>query len=263
MNSQADAGWADAVDSMLHAQRGKGTALITGRTFAGDVSRAFANPPRAWNYLRRWLLLARYAEVPYASVKQYRRELMEDREFQRHLERNLGDAHSGFSRAAELYVIVRGVKPEVVVETGVASGVSSIHVLRALAANGKGTLHSIDLPRAAGTRLPEGRSPGWLVPEPLRKRWRLSLGDSRTFLPGLLATLDRVDLFFHDGDHSYQNMYSEFEQILPRLTPGGLIVCDDSTLHAAWDDFCAKHHLRANRIVHMGMTRKPVNQRTL
>jgi hypothetical protein len=41
---------------------------------------------------------------------------------------------------------VRSLKPRVIVETGVASGLSSAHILRALAANGTGTLHSIDLP---------------------------------------------------------------------------------------------------------------------
>jgi predicted O-methyltransferase YrrM len=217
-------------------------------------------PARTWTYLRRWVLLARYAELSYASIKHYRRELMDDREFQQHLEHNLGHTHSGFSRAAELYVVVRALKPHVTVETGVASGVSSSHILRALAANGAGTLYSIDLPRATGTLLPKGRPPGWLVPDSLRRHWKLSLGASQQLLPDLLASLDRVDLFFHDSDHSYDNMRFELEQALPRLSPGGLLVCDDSTLHGAWDDFCAKHHLHPNRIIHMGVTRKPGHQ---
>ena len=255
----ADA-WADAVDSAIHLRRAT-TARLPTRTFAGDIGRALANPARAWNYLRRWMLLARYAEVPYATIARYRQELVDDREFQQHLARSLGDAHSGFSRAAELYVLVRAVKPGVIVETGVDSGVSSSYILRALAANGAGTLHSIDLPNADGGRLAEGRSSGWLVPDALRGRWKLSLGDSRQLLPELLASLDRIDLFFHDGDHSLENMSFELEQAFPRLGAGGLLVCDDSTLHTAWDDFCAKHQLSPNRIVHMGVVRKRVRQR--
>lgn len=246
----------DVVDPVLHPGRATTAALMTKRTIAGDVSRAVANPTRAWNYLRRWTLLARYAEVPYGSITRYRRELIDDREFQQHLARNIGDANSGFSRAAELYALVRALKPEVIIETGVDSGVSSSYLLRALAANGAGTLHSIDLPDAAGGRLPEGRSPGWLVPDSLRGRWKLSLRDSRELLPDLLARLGHIDLFLHDGDHSYENMSFELEQALPRLSDGGLLVCDDSTLHTAWDDFCAKHQLSPNRIVHMGMVRK-------
>lgn len=256
MHSRTEVKWTDALDSVVHARRPNGTTLRPGRTLADDL-RALLKPTRTWTYLRRWVLLARYAELPYASIKRYRRELMDDGDFQRHLERNLGHTHSGFSRAAELYVVVRALKPAVTVETGVASGVSSAHILRALSANGTGTLYSIDLPRATGTQLPRGRSPGWLVPDALRRRWKLSLGDSRTLLPHLLATLDRVDLFFHDSDHSYDNMYFELEQALPRLSPGGLLVCDDSTLHTAWVDFCATHHLCPNRIIHMGVTRTP------
>jgi methyltransferase family protein len=258
MNPEAPAPWADALDSILHARRRKGTALGTGRTLAGDVHRALVNPPRAWNYLRRWVLLARYAALPYADVKRYRTELIHDGEFQAHLEGNLGNTQGGFRWASELYVLVRGLKPSVVIETGVASGVSSAHILRALAANGTGTLHSIDLPNVQeGSHLPEARTSGWIVPDGLRRRWKLQLGDSRKLLPDLLRTIDRVDLFFHDSDHSYDSMYFEFEQAFPKLKSGGLLACDDSTLHNAWDDFCANHGLRPNRIVHMGVTRKP------
>jgi predicted O-methyltransferase YrrM len=225
-----------------------------------DLRRACANPRAAWNYLRRWSLLARHAELPPADVRRYRRELIDDDEFLGHLERNRGQALGGSRWAAELYVVVRATRPRVVVETGVASGVSSAHILRALAANGEGTLHSIDLPNVQrGSSLPEGRPAGWIVPDSLRGRWNLSLGDSKTLLPGLLRTLDRVDVFFHDSDHSYENMAFEFEQAFPKLEHGGLILSDDSDLHPAWNDFCAKHGLRPTRVVHMGVTRKVRN----
>jgi len=48
--------------------------------------------------------------------------------------------------APYLYVAVRALKPSIVVETGVGSGMSSSFILRALAMNGFGTLYSIDLP---------------------------------------------------------------------------------------------------------------------
>ena len=255
MNLQSGITWSDAIDSLRHAGRAREAALMTGRTFAGDLRRAFANPPLAWNYVRRWSLLARYLEVPYATVKRYRQELLDDRAFQQHLQEHLADAHSGFSRASELYVMVRALKPSVVVETGVSSGVSSAHILCALVANGSGMLHSIDLPYDVGAHLEEERSPGWFVPESFRARWELLLGDSRVLLPRLLAKLDHIDLFFHDGDHSYESMSFEFEQARTKLRDGGVLACDDSTIHTAWDNFCAKHQLSPNRIVHMGVTR--------
>ena len=44
-----------------------------------------------------------------------------------------------------LYALVRTIRPAIVVETGVANGFSSEVILHALAANGHGELHSIDI----------------------------------------------------------------------------------------------------------------------
>jgi len=233
------------------------------RSLAHDVRRAFVNPRGAWNLLRRWALLAHHAELPCAQLMRCRRELRNDREFQGHIGRCLADVHYIFPEAAELYAVVRAVKPGVIVETGVASGLSSAHILRALAANGTGTLHSIDLPNVQqGSVLPAGRTSGWIVPDSLRGRWKLHIGDTRELLPGLLGTLGRVDIFLHDSDHSYEAMSFEFEQAFPRLEYGGLLMSDDTHLHTAWDDFCAKHGLRPTRVGHLGVTRKPRNTRS-
>jgi hypothetical protein len=228
------------------------------RSFAHDLRRAFASPRRAWDLLRRWMVLAKNAELSSTELLRYRRELLADRKFQSHLERCLRDVHYIFPEAAELYAIVRAAKPRVIVETGVASGRSSAHILQALDRNGIGQLHSIDLPNVQeGSVLPEGRAPGWIVPDSLRGRWKLQLGDSRELLPRLVESLDRVDIFLHDSDHSYEAMLFEFEQAYPKLTPGGLLLSDDTHLHTAWDDFCAKHELRPGRVGHLGVTRKP------
>jgi predicted O-methyltransferase YrrM len=233
------------------------------RSLAHDLRRALLNPLRAWNGVSHWALLARHADVPYADLVRYRRELLDDREFQGHLERCLEDVHYVFAGLAELYAVVRAVKPGVIIETGVASRMSSAHILRALAANGSGTLHSIDLPNVQqGSVLPEGRTSGWIVPDSLRGRWKLYIGDTRELLPNLLETLGHVDLFLHDSDHSYESMSFEFEQVFPRLERGGLLMSDDSHLHTAWDDFCARHDLRPTRVEHLGVMRKPRHART-
>jgi hypothetical protein len=231
---------------------------LPARSFAQDLRRAFASPRRALGLLRRWTLLANCAELSCAELIRYRRELLADREFQSHLERCRRDVHYILPEAAELYAIVRAVKPQVMVETGVASGLSSAHILRALDRNGIGTLHSIDLPNVQeGSVLPQGRTSGWIVPASLRGRWKLQLGDSWVLLPELLGSLERVDVFMHDSDHSYEGMMFEFEQAYPKLTPGGLLLSDDTHLHAAWDDFCTQQSLRPGRVGHLGVTRKP------
>jgi methyltransferase family protein len=223
-----------------------------------DLWRTFASPRRAWNSLQRWALFASHADLRYADVMRYRRELFDDREFQGHLERCLADVPYAFPGAAELYIVVRAVKPDVIVETGVASGLSSAHILRALAVNGTGVLHSIDLPNVQeGSVLPDGRTTGWIVPDSLRERWSLHLGDARKLLPEVLGRFDHIDIFLHDSDHSYEHMLFEYEQALPRLEHGGLLMSDDIHLQSAWDDFCAKHDLPPTRVGPLGVTRKP------
>src|ERR1051325_784900 len=221
-----------------------------------DFRRAFSSPLRTWNRMLHWVQLARYAEVPYVELMRYRRELRDDREFQGHFERCLETIHYGFAGLAYLYAVVRAVKPAVMVETGVSSGMSSAHILRALAANGSGRLYSIDLPNVQeGSVLPQGRSTGWIVPDALRERWELQLGDTYKLLPELLGRLDHVDIFLHDSDHSYEAMSFEFELALPKVEPGGLMMSDDSHLHTAWDDFCARHALSPSRVENLGVTR--------
>jgi predicted O-methyltransferase YrrM len=225
-------------------------------SLAYDFRRAFVNPLRTWNRMRHWVQLARYTELPYLDLMRYRRELRDDREFQAHLARCLEEIRYGFAGLAQLYAVVRAAKPAVVVETGVASGMSSAHILRALEANGFGTLYSLDLPNVQeGSILPQGRTTGWIVPAALHGRWNLQLGDTRELLPKLLDSLGRVDLFLHDSDHSYEAMSFEFERALPKIAPGGLLMSDDSHLHTAWDDFCARHGLRPTRVEHLGVTR--------
>ncbi|MGQ9581876.1 MAG: hypothetical protein ACUVT8_13200 [Armatimonadota bacterium] len=78
--------------------------------------------------------------------------------------------HGDFGLAKVCYAACRLLKRKVVVETGVAYGVTTAFTLRALQVNGEGVLHGIDLP-------PLGENAdayvGYLVSEPLRDRWML------------------------------------------------------------------------------------------
>src|SRR5258706_1838053 len=153
-----------------------------------DLRRALASPRQAWRFLRRWSILALHTDRPVAELLGYRRELLDDAEFLAYYRRCLGEVSYSCGEVVELYALVRAARPRLIVETGVASGQSSIHLLRAIAANGRGTLDSIDLPNVQeGSILPQGRATGWFVPESLRGPCRLHLGDARALLPALLA----------------------------------------------------------------------------
>ncbi len=122
------------------------------------------------------------------------------------------------------YLMCRLLEPDVVIETGVAYGVSSAFVLRALQENGRGVLHSVDLPPL---RQEYERFWGIAVDGSLRSRWRLHRGASGRVLPRLLDELETVDLFVHDSLHTYQNMRREFDLVWPRLRAGGVLIADD------------------------------------
>jgi len=77
--------------------------------------------------------------------------------------------------------------------------------------------------------VPCGRTSGWIVPDSLRRRWKLYIGDTRELLPNLLETLVTKTSFLHDSDHSYENMSFEFEQP-SKARARGLLMSDDSHL---------------------------------
>ncbi len=133
------------------------------------------------------------------------------------------------------YLVCRVLRPEIVVETGVAYGVSSAFILKALQENGRGILHSIDLP---SLRLGNSRFQGVAIPEPLRERWKLYRGTSSRVLPGLAEELGQVDFFLHDSLHTYRNMRQEFSTVWPRLPEGGVILADDVERNRAFRGLC-------------------------
>jgi len=131
------------------------------------------------------------------------------------------------------YLVCRLIKPETVVETGVAYGVSSAFILQALEENGRGVLHSVDLPPL---RRGYARSWGVAVPEELKSRWTLHRGSSGLVLPGLLEKLGTVDVFLHDSLHTLRNMRREFESVWPRLRAGGVLLADDVERNPAFGE---------------------------
>jgi hypothetical protein len=151
-----------------------------------------------------------------------------------------------------LYLLIRKYRPSLVVETGVAQGISSRFILEAIRENGAGKLISIDLPNynpegyvygddigtVDRTYVKKTLGTGWLVNESLRDNWQLILKPSRDALPEIR---EQADLFFHDSEHSYKNMMFEFEWARGHLSDGGFIVSDDIERNDAFQRFCEKY----------------------
>ena len=163
-----------------------------------------------------------------------------------------GQGGISFDDGMILYGLARALKPEYVIETGIAAGVSTSFFGAALIENGRGKLFSIELPPgdASGRALADGslyswrqHGVGWAIPEEirssLRDRHRMILRDVRLALPELLRELPCVDLFFHDDLHTPDHMFWEYEAVWAKLSARGVLVSDDA--NHGWIKFCSEH----------------------
>lgn len=124
-----------------------------------------------------------------------------------------------------LYFITRYLKPDTVIETGVAAGFSSYAFLSAISANQKGTLYSSDFPYF---RLPEPeRYIGIVVKESLKRNWNLYLEGDEANLPKILQKIDNIDLFHYDSDKSYSGRELAMAKVKTRMNNKGVILMDD------------------------------------
>ena len=133
-----------------------------------------------------------------------------------------------------LYKLCKILKPQLIVETGVAYGVSSSYILKALHENNKGKLISID---SIFRPWQSKEMIGAAIPTNLRSRWELMIGVSENILETVLKTSSSVDIFLHDSLHTYKNMLFEFQTSWPFLKEGGFLLSDDVTSNNAFSDF--------------------------
>jgi predicted O-methyltransferase YrrM len=141
-------------------------------------------------------------------------------------------AHYG--RRAGWYAIVRGLRPKLVIESGVHDGLGSVVLLRALQRNADegapGRLIGIDIDPLSG----------WLVPGDMSSQFNLVVGDSLEVLPQLLAE-ERADLFIHDSDHRFPHQWAEYTAVIDRLSPRAVLLCDDASPGCALEVFAREH----------------------
>lgn len=93
------------------------------------------------------------------------------------------------------YSITRITRPSLVIETGVAAGVSSTIILSALSKNNYGALRSFDITSQSGE----------LIPNDLRKLWTLSVLTGINLKDKLRREIMEIEhdfIFLHDSNHS-------------------------------------------------------------
>jgi len=125
--------------------------------------------------------------------------------------------------ASFLYAYILQTKPIVVVETGVANGITTNVILSALKKVG-GVLHSFDIdPRTEGVH---PASPSW--------NFHLLEGNVSRTLKDEVAKIGKIDLWIHDSNHGYRWQNFEYRLALQALSIGGLLVSDDIDSSTAW-----------------------------
>jgi hypothetical protein len=162
--------------------------------------------------------------------------------------------HGGvsFEDGVLFYALARILKPEHVIETGVAAGISTAFLCAAMVENEYGHLYSIELPPASVQGLQQNDGAlfdwpasgvGWAIPDTVLRaigpRHTLILDDVRLALPRLLEQLPFVDLFIHDDLHIPEHMLWEYRLVWPKLRRGGVLASDD--VNEGWLAFCAEN----------------------
>lgn len=146
-----------------------------------------------------------------------------------------GSTGGGGGNEFILYYIVRRLKPNVVIESGVSAGISTRSILEALEKNKKGDLYSSDLQLYL-----DKKDIGILVTKELRHRWKLFDKGDEINLPIILKQINEIDIVYYDSGKSYSGKKIFFDKILSNFTPNVIIV-DDIDRDYWFRDFTKKN----------------------
>lgn len=135
-----------------------------------------------------------------------------------------------------------------VVETGVAYGWSSLASLLSLVKR-EGTLYSSDMPYLAQDG---DQYVGYVVPEQLKKHWKLFRFADRESLPKIFSENQVFDVLHYDSDKSYSGRMWAYGELYQHLRKGGVFISDDIGDNSAYQDFCEKNNIETTVVEYEG-----------
>ena len=184
--------------------------------------------------------IARLTRVSAGNLQQYRRDLRASELPDTLLERGAGLAFTReLPQGALLYLLVRSVRPKVVIETGVRPGYSTAWILAGLADNGSGQLTSLGPgPIAGRSSGVQEVGVGQFVPPSLRSRWTLALGNTPERVRELLAAAGQVDVFLYDNGPDVARARFELRAAWETLSGTGILLSHHVDANVAWSEFC-------------------------
>ena len=180
--------------------------------------------------------------VDHRGVKEYLDEVIKDSDLKEYIADRVATSNRRFETDPEVrygrrigwYAIVRILKPEVVIESGIDKGLGSCVLAAALLRNQEegfpGKLYAIDVDPSAG----------WLIAQPYRQMVEMIIDDSHVALSGFDMT---IDVFIHDSFHDYSHERDEYSLISNKLAYGSVVVSDNAHAGTALMDSPKKQPL--------------------
>jgi predicted O-methyltransferase YrrM len=155
----------------------------------------------------------------------YFQELESDLELKEHIQNGLRqdpsqrDVEAQFGRRIGWYALIRAKKPQIVIETGVDTGVGACVIARALQRNSEEGFQG----RYFGTEInPNG---GVLFTGSITRFGEVLYGDS---IESLEKFEGEVDVFINDSDHDPTYEYREYRVIFDKLSDDSVILSDNA-----------------------------------
>lgn len=190
---------------------------------------------------------------PLDEVEGYLQEILHDDPLRRELaarmrQRRDRNATPRFGRRLGWYCIARACRPGLIVETGTHDGLGTTLLLRAAernAAEGTPTMvMTLDIEPASG----------WLIPEHLKERLDIYIGDTHETLPKAVDGQE-VGMLIHDSEHTAERERFEFGVALEHAAPSLVLISDNAHATTALRDLAeqlgaAYHHFTERPLRH-------------
>lgn len=143
------------------------------------------------------------------------------------------DWNAGINLVTFLFDYITKIKPQVIVETGVANGVTT-RVIQAAIESSDVEFHSIDTNINCATINVESKN--WTF-------HHLKGNNLKKAIQSTLKSVPQVDLWIHDSDHSYLWQTFEYELALKKLNSGGVLISDDVDFSQAWGELTKSENI--------------------
>lgn len=160
--------------------------------------------------------------------------------FAKNAEKNCPVKMGGAGALDLIYYLSEYTQAKSILETGVAYGWSSLAALLSLQ-NRNGILYSSDMPYLGKDN---DRFVGCVVPEKLKKNWKLFRFADKESLPRIFKEQSSFDFIHYDSDKSYNGRKWAYPFLWNKLRKGGVLMSDDISDNAAFMDYCFQNDLQ-------------------